>query len=78
MTQFFMSIGGTMGLSVMGAVMSQRLRAGLPMVGALHGVFVVGFVVCVMALVSVLLVPAGRAQDLARGEMRAAPTRVGG
>ena len=78
MTQFFMSIGGALGLSVMGAVMSQRLRAGLPMVSALHGVFVVGFVVCVVALVSVLLVPPGRAQDLARGEVRGEPTRVGG
>src|SRR5206468_12243616 len=38
MTQFFMSIGGALGLSVMGAAMSQRLRAGLPMVSALHGV----------------------------------------
>ena len=78
MTQFFMSIGGALGLSVMGVVMSQRLRAGLPMVSALHGVFVVGFVVCVVALVSVLLVPPGRAQDLARGEVRGEPTRVGG
>jgi MFS family permease len=78
MTQFFMSIGGALGLSVMGAVMSQRLRAGLPMVSALHGVFVVGFVVCVVALVSALLVPPGRAQDLARGEVRGEPTRVGG
>ena len=78
MTQFFMSIGGALGLSVMGAVMSQRLHAGLPMVHALHGVFVVGFVVCVVALASTLLVPPGRAQDLARGEMRGEPTRVGG
>ena len=48
------------------------------MVSALHGVFVVGFVVSVVALVSVLLVPPGRAQDLARGEVRGEPTRVGG
>jgi MFS family permease len=78
MTQFFMSIGGTLGLSVMGAVMSQRLHAALPMAEALHGVFVVGFAVCVAALASSFLVPPGRAQDLTRAEMRGAPTRVGG
>ena len=74
MTQFFMSVGGAVGLSVMGAVMAQRLHAGLPMADALHGVFRVGFVVCVAAVASALLVPAGRARDLARAE----PTRVGG
>ena len=74
MTQFFMSIGGAVGLSVMGAVMAQRLDAGRPMADALHGVFLVGFAVCVAAVVSTLLVPAGRARDLARAE----PTRVGG
>jgi len=78
MTQFFMSIGGTLGLSVMGAVMSQRLHADLPMAEALHDVFVVGFAVCVAALASSFLVPPGRAQDLARAEMRGEPTRVGG
>jgi EmrB/QacA subfamily drug resistance transporter len=78
LTQFFMSIGGALGLSLMGAVMSQRLHVGLPMVDALHGVFVVGFAVCVAALASAFIVPAGRAQDLARGEMRGEPTRVGG
>src|SRR3989442_1510806 len=74
MTQFFMSIGGAVGLSVMGAVMAQRLDAGRPMADALHGVFLVGFAVCVAAVVSTLLVPAGRARDLARAE----PTRGGG
>src|SRR3989442_14497958 len=74
MTQFFMSIGGAVGLSVMGAVVAQRLDAGRPMAEALHGVFLVGFAVCVAAVVSTLLVPAGRARDLARAE----PTRVGG
>ncbi|MGH7348034.1 MAG: MFS transporter, partial [Candidatus Rokuibacteriota bacterium] len=78
LTQFFMSIGGALGLSLMGAVMSQRLHAGLPMVDALHGVFVVGSVVCVAAFASAFLVPSGRAQDLARSEMRGEPTRVGG
>jgi len=78
MTQFFMSIGGALGLSIMGTVMSQRLHAGLPMVEALHGVFVVGGAVCVAALGATLLVPSGRAQDLARAEMRGEPTRVGG
>ena len=78
LTQFFMSIGGALGLSLMGAVMSQRLHAGLPMVEALHGVFVVGFGVCVLALASSFMVPSGRAQDLARSELRGEPTRVGG
>jgi EmrB/QacA subfamily drug resistance transporter len=78
LTQFFMSIGGALGLSLMGAVMSQRLHAGLPMADALHGVFVVGSGVCIAALASAFMVPAGRAQDLARAEMRGEPTRVGG
>jgi predicted MFS family arabinose efflux permease len=78
MSQFFMSIGGALGLSIMGTVMAQRLRAGLPMADALHGVFVVGFGVCVVAVASAFLVPPGRAQDLARAEMRGEPTRVGG
>jgi EmrB/QacA subfamily drug resistance transporter len=78
LTQFFMSIGGALGLSLMGAVMSQRLHAGLPMVEALHGVFVVGFSVCLLALASAFMVPSGRAQDLARSELRGEPTRVGG
>ena len=78
MTQFFMSIGGAVGLSIMGAVMAQRLHAGMPMAAALHGVFVTGFVVCVAALASSLLVPTGRARDLARAEMRGEPTRAGG
>jgi MFS family permease len=76
--QFFMSIGAAVGVSVMGTVMAQRLAAGRPLVDALHGVFVTGLVVCVGALVASLLVPAGRAQDLARAEMRGEPTRVGG
>jgi EmrB/QacA subfamily drug resistance transporter len=78
LTQFFMSIGGALGLSVMGAVMSQRLHAALPMAEALHGVFVVGLGICVAALAAAFLVPAGRAQDLARADLRSAPTRVGG
>jgi EmrB/QacA subfamily drug resistance transporter len=78
MTQFFMSIGGALGLSVMGTVMSQRLRAGLPVGEALHGVFVVGVVIGVAALAAAFLVPPGRAHDVARAEMRGEPTRVGG
>jgi EmrB/QacA subfamily drug resistance transporter len=78
MTQFFRAVGGAVGLSVMGAVMAQRLQAGQSMAEALHGVFVVGFVVGVAAFVSAFLVPAGRAQDLARGELRGEPTRAGG
>jgi hypothetical protein len=45
---------------------------------ALHGVFIVGCVVCLAALASAFLVPPGRAKDLARAEMRGEPTRVGG
>ena len=76
--QFFMSIGGAVGLSLMGAVMAQRLHEGLPMAQALHGVFVTGFVVCVLAVAAALLVPSGRAQELARVEGRREPTRAGG
>jgi EmrB/QacA subfamily drug resistance transporter len=72
MTQFFRAVGGAVGLSLMGAVMAQRLQAGLPMVAALHGVFVLGLVVCVAALAAAFLVPAGRAQELARAEPHAA------
>ena len=78
MTQFFRTIGGAVGLSLMGAVMARRLGEGLPMADALHGVFVVGLVVCVAAFASAFLVPAGRAQDLARAEVPRAASRVGG
>jgi EmrB/QacA subfamily drug resistance transporter len=76
--QFFRAVGGAIGLSIMGAVMAQRLAARLPMADALHGVFVVGAVVCVAAFLSAFLVPGGRAQDLARPEMQGEPTRAGG
>jgi EmrB/QacA subfamily drug resistance transporter len=78
MIQFFRTIGGAIGLSVMGTVMAGRLGAGLSRAEALHGVFVTGLVVCVAALLSAFLVPAGRAQDLARADLRGEPTRVGG
>src|SRR3989441_165028 len=78
LTQFLRTIGGAVGLSVMGAVMVRRLASGLPMAEALHGVFVVGFGVSVLALASAFLVPAGRAQGLARPGMREEPTRAGG
>jgi predicted MFS family arabinose efflux permease len=78
MIQFFRTIGGAIGLSVMGTVMAWRLGAGLTRADALHGVFVTGLVVCVAALLSAFLVPAGRAQDLARADLRGEPTRVGG
>jgi EmrB/QacA subfamily drug resistance transporter len=76
--QFFMSIGGAVGIAVMGTVMAQRLHAGSPLVEALHGVFVVGLIVSVVALASALLVPPGSARDLARAEMRGEPTHAGG
>src|SRR3989442_15196538 len=62
----------------MGAVMVRRLASGLPMAEALHGVFVVGFGVSVLALASAFLVPAGRAQELAGPDMRQEPTPAGG
>ena len=78
MTQFFRAVGGAIGVSVMGTVMSWRLGAGLPMASALHGVFVVGLIVCVAAVASAFVVPAGRARELARADMRGEPTRAGG
>ena len=77
MTQFCRTIGGAVGLSVMGAVMTRRLAGGAPMADALHAVFTVGLVISVMAFVSAFLVPGGRAQDLAGAEMRGEPTRAG-
>ena len=78
LTQFFRSVGGAVGVAVMGAVKTQRLDAGVPLEGALHSVFVVGLIICLAALASAFLVPAGRARDLARPELRSEPTRVGG
>src|SRR5206468_1262414 len=54
------------------------LAAAHALADALHGVFVTGLVVCGGALASSMLVPAGRAQDLARAEMRGEPTLAGG
>src|SRR5689334_8469637 len=48
LTQFLRTIGGAVGLSVMGAVMIRRLAAGMPMADALHGVFMVGLGVSVL------------------------------
>lgn len=72
-TQFFRTIGGAVGVSVMGAVMAQSLRAGADIESALHGVFLVGLAVCAGALLSAFIVPAGTAQELARPEATAAP-----
>jgi EmrB/QacA subfamily drug resistance transporter len=78
MTQFFRAVGGALGLSLMGAVMARRLAAGLTLETALHGVFVVGLVVCAAAFTSAFLVPPGRARDLARADVRGEPTHAGG
>lgn len=79
LTQFFRTIGGTVGVSVMGAVMAHRLQAGGDIEWALHGVFVIGLVVCVGALLAAFLVPAGTARELARSESFApsAPPKAG-
>ena len=78
MIQFFRTLGGAVGLSVMGTVLAWRLSLGLGRAEALHGVFVTGLILCLVAVVSVALVPAGRARDLARADVRGEPTRVGG
>jgi len=75
--QFFRTVGGAIGLSVMGAVMAQRLQAGMAIGPALHGVFVAGAIICGAAFLSAFLVPAGRAQELARADMRSEPTGAG-
>jgi len=72
LTQFFRAVGGAIGLSVMGAVMAQRLHGGQSMAEALHGVFMVGLVICLAAVLAAFLVPPGRAQELARAEPRVA------
>ena len=74
--QLMMSVGGMLGVAVMGTVMTHRLDAGLPLVAALHGVFVTGLIVSAVALAAAFLVPGGRAQDLARAEMRGEPARA--
>src|SRR5256885_14883436 len=56
LTQFFMSIGGALGLSLMGAGMSQPLHAGRAMVDARHGGLVLGSAVCGAARASAVLV----------------------
>jgi EmrB/QacA subfamily drug resistance transporter len=78
LTQFFRSVGGAVGVAVMGAVKTHRLDAGASLEAALHTVFVVGLVICLGALASAFLVPPGRARDLARPELRGEPTRVRG
>jgi EmrB/QacA subfamily drug resistance transporter len=78
MTQFFRTVGGAVGVSVMGTVMARGLQAGLPMAGALHEVFAVGLGVCLVALLAAFLVPAGSARELARADVGGEATRVGG
>src|SRR5262245_7316780 len=78
MTQFFRAVGGALGLSLMGSVMARRLAMGMSLEAALHGVFVLGLVICLAALASAFLVPPGRARDLTHAEVRSEPTRAGG
>jgi EmrB/QacA subfamily drug resistance transporter len=104
-TTFFRSVGGAVGVAIMGAVLAHHLvdlggsgaavsraqleavlvhpelRLTLPppvrdafsqgLANALHAVFLVGFGIACLALVSAFLVPAGRAQDLTLHERRA-------
>src|SRR2546430_8558556 len=58
LTQFLRTIGGAVGLSVMGAVMVRRLASGLSMAEALHGVFVVGLAVSAPGAASAVPAPA--------------------
>jgi len=78
MIQFFRTVGGAIGLAVMGAVMAWQLGLGASRAAALHDVFLTGLAICLLAVLSAFLVPGGRAQDLARAERRGEPTRVGG
>jgi MFS family permease len=78
LTQFFRTIGGTVGVSVMGAVMTRRLETGHDIESSLQGVFLVGLVVCVGALLSAFLVPAGSARELARPDAAASMSAEGG
>jgi MFS family permease len=58
--QFFRSIGGTVGVSVMGAILAARLPAGAApaeLASAIHPVFVIGVVLMAVTLVLVLLIP---------------------
>ena len=116
LTSFFRTIGGAVGVAVMGAAMTHRLERALAgvvatapdglreplqrlaahpdlvvnpitratlgsdllgqmrpaLAHAVGGVFVVGLVIAAIALLSALLVPAGRARDLAIPRDRAA------
>jgi EmrB/QacA subfamily drug resistance transporter len=67
-TQFFRAVGGAIGLSLMGTVMTQRLQEGRPLAAALQGAFGVGLVLSLAAFAAAFLVPAGRARDLARAD----------
>ncbi|HXH83118.1 MAG TPA: MFS transporter, partial [Candidatus Tectomicrobia bacterium] len=71
MVQFFRTVGGALGLAVMGSVLTWRLNAGAPPAAALHAVFLTGLGICVLALAAAFLVPAGRARELARPERAA-------
>jgi hypothetical protein len=60
--QFFRSIGGTIGVSVMGAILSARLPVGGDaspdqLADAIHPVFVVGVPLMAVTLAIVLLIP---------------------
>ena len=60
MIQFFRTVGGAIGLAVMGAVMAWRLNAGVSQAEALHGVFVTGLVICVLDSALGPFIPGGK------------------
>jgi EmrB/QacA subfamily drug resistance transporter len=74
MTQFFRAVGGAVGLSVMGTVMTQRLHEGQSLAAALHGAFGVGLAVSAAAFLAAFLVPAGRVGDLVPPERPVEPS----
>jgi EmrB/QacA subfamily drug resistance transporter len=120
LTGFFRTVGGAVGVAVMGAAMTYRLERALDglvatapaplqealrwlaahpdlavnpitratlgeellgqmrpvLAHAIGGVFVVGLVIAVLALLSALLVPPGHVRDLAVGREPVAPTRT--
>jgi MFS family permease len=78
MGQFTRSVGGAVGVAMMGAIVASSLPPGregepLLMEAALHRAFIAGAVVAVLALLAGLRVPAGFARPAATGSGRPNP-----